>query len=335
MQHTVVVIPGDGIGPEVIRAAVTVVQAVQVPITWQTHLLGLQALQEQGTAVPEETLAAIRTHKVALKGPTTTPSGGGHISANVQLRQRLNLHACIRPVMSLPGITTRYSNVDLVVVRENTQGLYGGREIEVTQGVNIAMKVVTEEGCRRIAQAAFSYAQQHKRRRVTIGHKANILKANDGMLLKQTQQIAEQYPDIVCDDQLVDALCMQLVQDPTQFDLLLLPNLYGDIVSDLCAGLVGGLGLAPGANLGDEVAVFEAVHGSAPDIAGRNCANPVAAIQSACLLLQHLGYHQQQQRIQTALNAVLQQGQIRTADLGGSASTTEFTQAVADALDTA
>ncbi|MEM7588687.1 MAG: isocitrate/isopropylmalate dehydrogenase family protein [Myxococcota bacterium] len=333
MSHTVVLIPGDGIGPEVIQAAVSVVQASQAPITWETHALGLQALHKHGTAVPEETLSAITKHKVALKGPTTTPSGGGHTSANVQLRQQLNLYACIRPVLSLPGVTTRYSNVDLVVVRENMQGLYGGREVEVTKGVNVAMKVVTQQGCQRIAQAAFTYAKQHKRRRVTVGHKANILKTNDGMLLKQTQQTAKQYPDIACDDRLIDALCMQLVQDPTHFDVLLLPNLYGDIVSDLCAGLVGGLGLVPGANLGNDVAVFEAVHGSAPDLAGRNCANPVAAIQSACLLLQHLGYHQHADRIQTAVHCVLKQEQIRTPDLGGNASTTDFTQAVVEAMD--
>ncbi|MEM7402571.1 MAG: isocitrate/isopropylmalate dehydrogenase family protein [Myxococcota bacterium] len=330
MAQTVVVIPGDGIGPEVMEAAVKVVKASQAPIKWQTHVLGMQAIKQEGTAVPKETLAAITKHKVALKGPTTTPTGTGHISANVQLRRQLNLYACIRPVITLPAVSTRYNNVDLVVVRENTQGLYQGLEIEPAKGISIAMKVVTKQGCQRIAEAAFAYAQQHKRRRITIGHKANILKANDGMLLQQTQRVAKKYPDITCDHRLVDALCMQLVQDPTQFDMLLLPNLYGDIVSDLCAGFVGGLGLVPGANLGKDMAVFEAVHGTAPDIAGRNCANPLAAIQSACLMLHHLSYHQQAHRIQAAVQTVLRQQHMRTVDLGGTATTTDFTQAIVE-----
>ncbi len=367
MQNNIVLIEGDGIGPEITAAAVAVVEASGASVKWHRHAMGLATLAQQGTALPQSTVAAVRQYKVALKGPTTTPIGDGHVSANVQLRQQLDLYASIRPLQGLafggampPLLATRSADVSneqntydaplapwpqdaqtskapseptrWVVVRENTEGLYKGLEMTVAPGVNVALKVVTERGCRRIAHAAFAYAQRHGRRRVTVGHKANILKQNDGMFLRYAQEVAREYPEIECTDCLIDALCMRLVMDPSQFDVLLLPNLYGDIVSDLCAGLVGGLGLVPGINLGDNAAVFEAVHGSAPDIAGRNQANPLALIRCAVLLLRHIEQNKAAQRIEQAVRHVLQQEKIRTRDLGGSASTTAFAHAIVKAL---
>ncbi len=332
MRHHVTLIPGDGIGEEVAEATLEVLKAAGVDIQWDHQSAGLAALYKSGTPVPKATLDSIRKNGVALKGPTTTPVASGHRSANVILRQELDLYACIRPVKSVPGVKSRYENVDLVIFRENTEGLYGGQELEVTKGTFVALKVVTEHACTAIANATFAYAAKHNRHHVTVGHKANILKLSDGLFLHRAYQVAEQYPGITCNDVIVDALCMRLVTDPSQFDMLLLENLYGDILSDLCAGLVGGLGLVPGANIGNDYAVFEAVHGSAPDIAGQGLANPTALIKSAVMMLQHLGEQTAAARIDTAVESVFLQGHVRTRDLGGQATTQEFTKALLAAL---
>jgi isocitrate dehydrogenase (NAD+) len=269
---------------------------------------------------------------VALKGPVTTPVGGGFTSVNVGLRKALNLYVNLRPVWSIPAVPSRYSGVDIVIVRENTEDLYSGLEHEVVPGVVESLKIITEEASTRVARFAFDYARAHHRKRVTAVHKANIMKLGDGLFLTSVRTVAAQYPDIVCDDRIVDAACMQLVMKPTQFDMLLLPNLYGDIVSDLCAGLVGGLGVVPGANLGDGIGVFEAVHGSAPDIAGQGIANPTALLFSALLMLHHIGESVIAERIMKAVVDTLAEGTALTRDLGGSATTTEYTNAICQRL---
>lgn len=332
MPHYVTLIPGDGIGPEVANAATRVVDAVGVDVHWDRRVAGLQAIEEYGNALPKKTLESIRSNQVALKGPTTTPIGKGHRSVNVLLRQELDLFACIRPVKSIPGVRSRYSDVDLVVIRENTEGLYCGQELEISRGVVISMKVATENACLRIAREAFLYASQNHRKHVTAAHKANIIKLGDGLFLDCMQRVARDYPQVFYDETIIDALCMKLVIDPNQFDVLLLENLYGDIVSDLCAGLVGGLGLVPSANIGKNAAIFEAVHGSAPDIIGKQIANPTALIKSAALMIEHLGYWDRAQTIHRAIEKVIQKGTYLTADLGGNASTNEFTDAVIHAL---
>jgi isocitrate dehydrogenase (NAD+) len=328
MKHTITLIPGDGIGPEVSGAVVRILEAAGLEVEWESHLAGVLALERHGSTLPAELLNSIIRTKVALKGPVTTPVGGGFTSVNVGLRKALGLFANLRPVWNIPSVPSRYEGVDLVIVRENTEDLYSGLEHEVVPGVVESLKIITEEASTRAATFAFEYARRHGRRRVTAVHKANIMKMGDGLFLRSVQAVAARYPDIAADDRIVDAACMHLVMNPAQFDILLLPNLYGDIVSDLCAGLVGGLGVVPSANLGAEIGVFEAVHGSAPDIAGKNLANPMALLLSAILMLRHIGEGAIADRVNTALNSVLAEGAVRTRDLGGTASTTEFTDAI-------
>jgi isocitrate dehydrogenase (NAD+) len=326
--HDITLIEGDGIGPEVTSAVVTILEAAGLQAHWDRHLAGVLALDRHGETLPQALLDSIRRTKVALKGPVTTPVGGGFTSVNVGLRKALDLFANLRPVWNIPGVPSRYTGVDLVIVRENTEDLYAGLEHEVVPGVVESLKIITAEASTRVARFAFEYARRHGRARVTAVHKANIMKLGDGLFLRSVQDVAAQYPDIKSDDRIVDNACMQLVVNPAQFDVLLLPNLYGDIVSDLCAGLVGGLGVVPGANLGTEIGVFEAVHGSAPDIAGKGVANPTALLLSALLMLRHLGEAGVADRISRALGTVLSDDQIRTRDLGGTASTAEFTAAI-------
>ena len=327
MTRTVTLIPGDGIGPEVVEATLRVLDAAGAELEWERRQAGVEAMEEHGTPLPEGVLDSIRRTRVALKGPVTTPVGKGFRSVNVQLRQALGLYANLRPVVSLPDVPSRFSGVDLIIVRENTEGLYSGIEHEVVPGVVGSLNVVTAQASTRVARFAFEHARRHGRGRVTAVHKANILKLADGLFLDCCRAVAEDYPDIVFDDRIIDNLCMQLVVRPEAYDVLVLPNLYGDIVSDLAAGLVGGLGVAPGANVGDDAAVFEAVHGSAPDIAGQGLANPTALIRSSILMLEHLGRTEVAERIHRALLVVFERG-IRTRDLGGSASTDEFTDAI-------
>ncbi|OFW38960.1 MAG: isocitrate dehydrogenase (NAD(+)) [Acidobacteria bacterium RIFCSPLOWO2_12_FULL_67_14] len=325
---TITLIPGDGIGPEVTAAVVRILERTGLALEWERHEAGAVALERYGVTLPEPLLESIRRNKVALKGPVTTPVGTGFTSVNVGLRKALDLFANLRPVRSLPGVPARYEHVDLVIVRENTEDLYAGIEHEVVPGVVESLKITTAASCTRIARFAFDYARAHGRRRVTAVHKANIMKMGDGLFLDSVRKVAAEYPDIVSDDRIVDAMCMQLVLDPQKFDVLVLPNLFGDIVSDLCAGLVGGLGVVPGANLGSDAAVFEAVHGSAPDIAGRDLANPTALLLSAVLMLRHIGEHAAAERVMAALSAVLTEGQVRTRDLGGTAGTSAFADAI-------
>ncbi|MBL4818100.1 MAG: isocitrate/isopropylmalate dehydrogenase family protein [Deltaproteobacteria bacterium] len=332
MSYSVTLIPGDGIGEEIAESMQQVLKAAGAPISWDKQSAGLKAAQELGNALPEATLKSIQNNQVALKGPTTTPIGSGHKSANVLLRQALDLYASVRPVKSVPGVQTRYDNVDLVIIRENTEGLYAAQEAQVTPDTILSFKVVTKKATHRIAQFALDYCKKHKRQRLTVGHKANIMKLGDGFFLDTARELASIDGKVPIDDCIVDALCMKLVTNPNQFDVLLLENLYGDIVSDLCAGLVGGLGLVPGANLGEKIAVFESVHGSAPDIAGKNKANPTALIQSAIMMLYHLNETNIAQQIESALYQVLKKPELRTSDLGGSANTQEFTQHVISAL---
>jgi isocitrate dehydrogenase (NAD+) len=338
--HTIVLLPGDGIGPEVTEATTRVLDASGAGCEYVTMQVGVKALEAGSEVVlPDETLDAIRHHGVALKGPCTTPIGEGFSSVNVALRKKLNLYAAVRPVRSLAGVPTRYENVDLIVVRENTEGLYSGVENVITDGVVMSVKVATHEACRRIAYWAFRYATHEKRSKVSVFHKANIMKISDGLFLRESRLIHEQdYPNIEYEEVIVDAGSMRLVQDPSQFDIILCENLYGDIMSDLCAGLVGGLGVTPGANFGENEAVFEAVHGSAPDIAGQNKANPLALLFSSVMMLRHLGETRHDpscleaaKRIQAACDKALLDGQ-KTGDLGGSLGTSEFADAVIERL---
>lgn len=328
MRHDITLLPGDGIGPEVTRAVTRIIECAGVEVDWDEHVLGLEAVNKGLDPLPQEALDSIHTHKVALKGPVTTPVGKGFTSVNVRLRKTLDLYANLRPVKSIPGVKTRYEDVDLVVVRENTESLYSGLEHEVVPGVIESLKIITAKASTNIARFALDYARRHGRKRVTAVHKANIMKLSDGLFLRCFRDVATDYPEIVSDDRIVDNLCMQLVTNPNQFDVLLLENFYGDIVSDLAAGLVGGLGVVAGANLGAEYAVFEAVHGSAPDIAGKNIANPTALLQSAILMLRHIGEDDAASRVEVALLGVLSDGRIRTPDIGGSATTDEFTEEI-------
>jgi isocitrate dehydrogenase (NAD+) len=333
MTHTITLIPGDGIGPEVTNAVVRMLAASGVSIDWETHQAGVLAVERTGQTLPVELIDSIRRNKVALKGPVTTPIGGGFTSVNVGLRKALDLYANLRPVWNLPGVVGRFEQVDLVIVRENTEDLYAGLEHEVVPGVVESLKIITERASTRIAEFAFAYARRHGRTRVTAIHKANIMKLSDGLFIECARTVARNYADIAYDERIVDAACMQLVMKPSQFDVLVMPNLYGDIVSDLCAGLVGGLGVVGAANLGVDIGVFEAVHGSAPDIAGKNMANPTALLLSAVLMLEHIDEAKAAARLMKALDAVLGKGVVRTRDLGGSASTTEFTDALCTALE--
>ncbi|MCA2004443.1 MAG: NADP-dependent isocitrate dehydrogenase, partial [Ignavibacterium sp.] len=297
----VVLIKGDGIGPEIADAVVKIFEAAQVPITWFEKQAGLNVIDKHPTGIPEDTLKAIQEYKVALKGPTTTPVGTGHKSVNVTLRKSLELYANVRPAKSLPGVRTRFDNVDLIIVRENIEDTYGGIEHHQTADVAQALKLITRPGSIRIAKYAFEMARLYGRKKVMAVHKANIHKLTDGLFLKCFYEVAKEYPEIQSSDLIVDNTCMQLVTNPERFDVLVLPNLYGDIVSDLAAGLVGGLGVAPGGNIGDEVAIFESVHGSAPDIAGQGIANPTALLLSSFQMLQHIGLHKTKERIEKAL----------------------------------
>jgi isocitrate dehydrogenase (NAD+) len=328
MTHTITLIPGDGIGPEVTEAVLRIIKIAGVSVDWEPCEAGVLALERYGTALPVELLDSVRRNKVALKGPVTTPIGEGFTSVNVGLRKALELFANVRPVWTIEGIPSRYADIDLVIIRENTEDLYSGLEHEVVPGVVESLKVISEMASTRVARFAFDYARRQGRKRITAVHKANIMKLGDGLFLKCVRAVAREHTDIVYDERIVDAACMHLVMNPNQFDVLVMPNLYGDIVSDLCAGLVGGLGVVPGANLGVEIGVFEAVHGSAPDIAGKNRANPTALLLSALMMLRHIGEHDAAARIMQALGRVLAAGQVRTRDLGGTASTTEFTQAI-------
>jgi isocitrate dehydrogenase (NAD+) len=339
-KHHVVLLPGDGIGPEVTEAVRRVFEAADAPVQWVEEQAGLAALEAGRDLLPDETIQAIRQCKVALKGPCTTPVGEGFTSVNVGLRKRLDLYAAVRPVRNLDGVRTRFEGVDLIIIRENTEGLYSGAENQVTDDVVISMKVATETACTRIARWAFRFATRRRREKITVFHKANIMKMSDGLFLRCARKIHQhEYPNIDYQETIIDAGCMKLVQDPAQFDVLLLENLYGDVVSDLCAGLVGGLGVVPGANIGDDLAVFEAVHGSAPDIAGEGIANPLALLMSGVMMLNYMHEFRQDKlckaaadRIKLAYNRALADGQ-KTRDLGGELGTKAFTNALIERLE--
>ncbi|RMG03848.1 MAG: isocitrate dehydrogenase (NAD(+)) [Acidobacteria bacterium] len=332
MKSKVTLIPGDGIGPEIIAATVRVVEASGADIEWETHIIGAQAFEKQGTTIPEEALESIKRNGVALKGPLTTPVGKGFTSVNVALRKALDLYANVRPIRALPNVPCRYPELDLVIIRENTEDLYSGLEHTVVPGVVESLKIITEKASLRIAKYAFEFAKNNKRRKVTAFHKANIMKLSDGLFLDCFYRVAKDYPEISAEDKIIDNACMQLVMKPEQFDVIVMENLYGDIVSDLCAGLIGGLGLAPGANIGEHGAVFEAVHGSAPDIAGQGIANPTAILLSAIMMLRHMGKMQEADRIEKALLEVYAEGKVRTKDLGGNAKTAEFANAIIEKI---
>src|SRR6266508_3447202 len=326
--RTVTLIKGDGIGPEVADAVILILEAAGAPLRFEEVIVGIEAERREGDLLPARALESIRKNGVALKGPVTTPVGKGFASINVRLRKTLDLYANLRPVKNLPNIASRFQNVDLVVVRENTEDLYSGLEHTVVPGVVESLKIITEKASTRIARFAFEYARRHNRKRITAVHKANIMKLSDGLFLNCFRTVAADYPEIRADDKIVDNMCMQLVMRPEEWDMLLLENLYGDIVSDLCAGLVGGLGVVPGGNIGIDVAIFEAVHGSAPDIAGKDIANPLAIIRSGIMMLYHLNKDEAAERVRKALREVIVNRKIRTRDLGGEAGTKEFTDAV-------
>ena len=333
MKHTITLIPGDGIGPEIVGATVRVIEATGVEIEWETQIIGAQALEKYGTTIPDETIESIKRNKVALKGPLMTPIGKGFTSVNVGLRKNLDLYANVRPVKALPNVPCRNPELDLVVVRENTEDLYAGLEHIVVPGVVESIKIITDKASTRIAKYAFDFARDNSRKKVTAVHKANIMKLSDGLFLECFYRVAKDYPEIEAVDMIVDNCCMQLVMRPEQFDVLVLENLYGDIVSDLCAGLIGGLGLAPGANIGEIGAVFEAVHGSAPDIAGQGIANPTAVMLSAVMMLRHIGEPDAADRMRAAILDVFADGKFITRDIGGGTATTmEFAGAIIEKL---
>jgi isocitrate dehydrogenase (NAD+) len=324
----VTLIPGDGIGPEITGAVVRIIEATGVEIEWESFIAGAEALSRYGDPLPNPVLESITRNRVALKGPLTTPVGTGFTSVNVRLRKTLDLYANLRPVRNLPGLVTPFGDLDLVVVRENTEDLYSGLEHVVVPGVVESLKIITERASTRIARFAFDYARREGRKKVTAIHKANIMKLSDGLFLECFRKVAAEYPEVIADDKIVDNACMQLVMKPQQFDVLLLENLYGDIISDLAAGLVGGLGVVPGANIGELGAVFEAVHGSAPDIAGKNMANPTALLQTGIMMLRYLDERKAADLIERAMIHTLTNKQVRTRDLGGTASTTEYTESI-------
>jgi isocitrate dehydrogenase (NAD+) len=333
LTHKVTLIPGDGIGPEVTQAAVRILEATGVRFEWESFAAGADAFEKYHEYLPKELVESIERTRVALKGPVTTPIGGGFSSINVQLRKQFELYCNFRPIRNLPGVPTRYPGVDLIIIRENTEGLYSGIEHEVVPGVVESLKIITEKASTRIARWAFDYAHRSGRKKIHAIHKANIMKLSDGLFIRCAHNIAREYPEIAYAEHIVDNTCMQLVTNPYQYDMLLLENLYGDIVSDLCAAFVGGLGLVPSANFGNDCAIFEAVHGSAPDIAGKGIANPTALLRSALLMLRHLGERKAADCLKYAIHAVYAANKRTTRDMGGSASTIEFADAVIDAME--
>src|SRR6201993_1740153 len=333
--HKVTLIPGDGIGPEVVGASVRILEATGVKFEWESFEAGAEAYEKYHEYIPKELVESIERTHVGLKGPVTTPIGGGFASINVELRKRFELYANFRPIRNLPHIPTRYPDVDLIIVRENTEGLYSGIEHEVVPGVVESLKIITAKASTRIARFAFDYARKNKRKKIHAIHKANIMKLSDGLFLRCSRAVAKEYPEITYGEHIVDNTCMQLVMNPYQYDMLLMENLYGDIISDLCAAFVGGLGLVPGANFGDACAIFEAVHGSAPDIAGKNLANPTALIRSALLMLRHIGEPEAALKIRNALEKVYRDREKLTKDVGGKAGTKEFADSIIEAMETA
>lgn len=332
MSYRITLIPGDGIGPEVINGAKTVIEGSGVNIEWEVAMAGEGAIEKFGTPLPNETIESIRRNRVALKGPVTTPIGTGFRSVNVGLRQSLKLYANVRPIKTFDGVPSRYKDIDLVVVRENTEDLYAGIEHMIGEDAAESIKIITRGASERIVKYAFDLAKKEGYKKVTAVHKANIMKCTDGLFLKCSRDVASRYTDIKFEDVIVDAMCMKLVMQPENYDILVMPNLYGDILSDLASGLIGGLGLVPGANIGLDAAVFEPVHGSAPDIAGKNLANPTAAILSGVMMLRHLGEFEAANRIEDAVARVLKEGTCTTPDLGGSAGTTQYTKAILEAM---
>ena len=335
MAYKITLIPGDGIGPEVTGATVRILEATGIKFEWESFEAGAEAYEKYHEYIPKDLVESIERTHVGLKGPVTTPIGGGFASINVELRKRFELYANFRPIRNLPHIPTRYPDVDLIIIRENTEGLYSGIEHEVVPGVVESLKIMTEKASTRIAKFAFEYARKNKRKKIHAIHKANIMKLSDGLFLRCARNIAKQYPEITYGEHIVDNTCMQLVMNPYQYDMLLMENLYGDILSDLCAAFVGGLGFVPGANFGDEIAIFEAVHGSAPDIAGKNIANPTAVLRSALLMLRHIGEPEAALKIRNALEKVYRDRDKLTRDIGGKASTSEFADHIIRAMESA
>lgn len=325
---TITLIPGDGIGPEVTDAAIRIINSTGLKINWEKVPAGATCIKKYKTVLPEITFDSIKKNKVALKGPIATPIGKGFKSVNVAIRKTLNLYSNLRPVKNIRGIESRYQDVDLVIVRENTEDLYSGLEYQIAPGVVESLKVITELASIKIARFAFEYARRYKRKKVTVLHKANIMKLSDGLFLESVNKVAQNYTDIEHEEMIIDNACMQLVLNPNQFDVLLTENLYGDIVSEICAGLIGGLGFAPGANIGDDCALFEAAHGTAPTIAGKNIANPIAITLSGALMLKYLRYSKESRMIETAIGNVLEKGEVLTRDIGGNASTKDITEAI-------
>ena len=332
MSHKVTLIPGDGIGPEVTQAVVRILEATGVKFEWETFAVGSEAYEKYGEYIPKDLISSLERTRVGLKGPVTTPVGGGFPSINVALRKKFELYANFRPIRNLPHVPTRYPDVDLIIIRENTEGLYSGLEHEVVPGVVESLKIMTEKASTRIAKFAFEYARKNQRKKIHAIHKANIMKLSDGLFLRCARNVAKEYPEITYAEHIVDNTCMQLVMNPYQYDMLVMENLYGDILSDLCAAFVGGLGFVPSANLGDECAVFEAVHGSAPDIAGKNLANPTALLRSALLMVRHLDEHAASTQIRNALERVYRHREKLTRDIGGQAGTSQFADAVIEEM---
>ena len=332
MAHKVTLIPGDGIGPEVTNATVRVLEATGVKFEWESFSAGAEAYDKYHEYIPKELIESIERTRVALKGPVTTPIGGGFASINVELRKMFELYANFRPIRNLPHIPTRYPDVDLIIIRENTEGLYSGIEHEVVPGVVESLKIITEKASTRIARFAFEYARKNKRKKIHAIHKANIMKMSDGLFIRCSRNISKEYPEITYGEHIVDNTCMQLVMNPYQYDMLLMENLYGDILSDLCAAFVGGLGFVPGANFGDHCAIFEAVHGSAPDIAGKNLANPTAVLRSGLLMLRHLGEDEAATKIRNALEKVYRDRDKLTRDVGGKSGTSQFADSIIEAM---
>lgn len=332
MSHNVTVIPGDGIGPEIVAAMRRVVDASGADINWEEQNAGMNVIEAEGTPLPERVLESIRRNKVAIKGPITTPVGKGFRSINVALRKQLDLYSCLRPCFSLTGVKSKYTDIDLVMVRENTEDLYAGIERMVDDDTAESIKLITRSASERIARFAFEYARRENRALVTAVHKANIMKFSDGLFLESCRHVAESYPDIKFEDRIVDNMCMQLVQRPYKYDVILTENLYGDILSDLCAGLIGGLGIAPGANIGDDIAVFEPTHGSAPSSAGQNRVNPTAIILSGVMMLKHLGERRAAEKVLKSTAAVIKKGEKVTHDLGGDTGTAEMAEAIVDEM---